>query len=129
VPETPLEAYLSTVRPDAHDAVRGLAVAIEAAETGLDCRVTYRMLVYTFSQRWHQWVVAVGVSKSTVNLRFLYGSELDDHAGILRAGTSTASQADFTTEDVIDGQLVSAYVREAVAKHPNKPQRRPVRAR
>ena len=113
--------YLATVRPDAHDTVRALAAAVDAAGVDFDCKVTYRMLVYTFGQRWHQWVVAIGVSKSSVNLRFLFGTELDDPAGILRAGTSTASQADFTAAADVDPELVTAYVREAVDRHPDKP--------
>lgn len=119
--ETPLEAYLPTVRHDARDTVRALVAAIEAVGAPFDCRVTYKMLVYTFGERWHQWVVAVGVSRSVVNLRFLYASELDDAAGILRMGSASAGQADFKTAADVDAELVTAYVREAVERHPNKP--------
>ena len=119
--ESPLKAYLPTVREDARETVRVLAAAVDAAGFDLDCKVTYRMLVYTFGQRWHGWVVAIGVSKSTVNLRFLFGTELEDPAGILRAGSSTAAQADFVTAADVDPALVTAYVREAAEKHPNRP--------
>ena len=117
--ETPLEAYLPTVREDARDTVRILAAAVQAAGIDFDCKVTYRMLVYTFGQRWHEWVVAIGVSKSSVNLRFLFGIQLDDPAGILRAGSTTAAQADFTSAAEVDAELVTAYVREAVEKRPS----------
>ncbi len=120
MPETPLESYLPTVRPDAHETVRTLAAAIDAADAGFDCRHTYKMLVYTFAQRWHQWVVAVGVSKAAVNLRFLYGKELDDPAGILRPGSTTAATADFGGATDVDTDIVTAYVREAVRKHPSR---------
>ncbi len=116
--ETPLDQFLATVRPDAHDTVRALVAAIEAAETGFDRRFTYKMLVYTFEGRWHRWVVAVGVSKAAVNLRFLHGKRLDDPAGILRPGSTTAATADFPSADDVDPALVTAYVREAVEKHP-----------
>ncbi len=116
-----LEDYLPTVREDAHASVRALAAAIDAAGVEFDCKITYKMLVYTFEQRWHEWVVAIGVSKSAVNLRFLFGTELDDPAGILRAGTSTASQADFASVEDVDPELVTAYVRAAADKHPNRP--------
>ena len=121
MPEAPLEAYLPTVRPDARETVRALADAIEAAGAPLDCKITYKMLVYTFDQRWHEWVVAIGVSKATVNLRFLYGTDLEDPAEILRVGTSTAAQADFSASRAVDAVVVQAYVLEAVDKHPNKP--------
>ena len=119
--ESLLEAYLPTVREDAHDTVRALVAAIEYAGAAFDSKVTYGMMVYTFGQRWHQWVVAVGVSKAAVNLRFLYATEMTDPAGILRIGTSTAGQTDFETAMDVDAKLVTAYVREAVERHPNKP--------
>jgi hypothetical protein len=115
--EGPLEAYLSIVRPEARDTVRALATAVDAAEAGFDCKLTYQMLVYTFDKRWHDWVVAIGVSKKTVNLRFLYGQRLDDPAGLLRAGSTTAAVIDFASADEVDPALVTAYVQEAVASH------------
>lgn len=121
MPETPLEAYLPSVREDARATVRSLARAVEAAGAELDCKVTYGMLVYTFAQRWHQWVVAIGVSKASVNLRFLYATELADPAGVLRMGTSTAGQWDFATVGDVDPDLVAAYVSEAIERHPNRP--------
>ena len=119
--EAPLEAYLPGVRDDARETVRALAMAIDAVGIEFDCKVTYKMLVYTFGRRWHEWVVAVGVSRSKVNLRFLYGTELDDPAGILRAGSSPAAQADYVRSQDVDAELVTAYVHEAVEQHPNRP--------
>ena len=113
-----LAEYLATIRPDARDTVAVLAAAVEAAEAGFDCKVTYRMLVYTYDARWHRWVVAIGVSRSAVNLRFLYGRELDDPAGILRPGSTTAATADFVRAEDVDTVQVVAYVREAAARHP-----------
>ena len=115
-----LDGYLGTVRPDARDTVRTLAHAIDAVGADFDRKVTYRMLVYTFDARWHHWVVAVGASKQVVNLRFLYGRLLDDPAGILRPGSTTAASADFASAAHVDPDLVSAYVREAVEKHPSR---------
>lgn len=120
MPERPLDAYLATVRPDARDTVAILASAVEAADAGFDCKVTYRMLVYTFDARWHHWVVAIGVSKAVVNLRFLHGKKLDDPAGILRPGSTTAATADFRSAEEVDPGLVTAYVREAATRHPSR---------
>jgi len=115
--DVPLDAYLATVRDDAHDTVRALAAAVEAADAGLDCRITYRMLVYAFDAKWHDWVVAIGVSKSAVNQRFLYGQRLRDPAGLLRPGSTTAAVIDYPSVEAVDGALVTAYVREAAALH------------
>jgi hypothetical protein len=117
LPEPPLEAFLATVRPDARDTVRALAAAVEAAGAPFDQRLTYGMLVYTLDSRWHHWVVAIGVSSKAVNLRFLYGQRLDDPAGLLRHGSTTAAVIDLVSGDELDPALVTAYVQEAVAKH------------
>ena len=76
------------------------------------------MLVYTFDARWHHWVVAIGVSRKAVNLRFLHGQQLDDPAGLLRPGSTTAAQIDYARREDVDPAIVTAYVREAAAKHP-----------
>ena len=120
MPDNPLDEYLATVRPDARETVRVLAAAVDAAGAGFDVKVTYRMLVYTFDARWHRWVVAIGVSKSAVNLRFLFGKDLADPAGILRPGSTTAATADFESAREVDPGIVTAYVREAVAGHPSR---------
>ena len=41
-------------------------------------------------------------------------------AGILRAGSSTAAQADFKAADDVDAALVTAYVHRAVEQYPHK---------
>ena len=119
--ESPLEAYLAAVRPDARETVAALAQAVDAAGEAFDCKVTYQMLVYTYAARWHEWVVAIGVSSKVVNLRFLHGQELDDPAGLLRPGSTTAAQIDYASLDDVDPAVVTAFVREAAQKHPNRP--------
>jgi hypothetical protein len=117
----PLETYLASVRPDAQPGVRRLAEAIDAAGAPFDRRFTYGALVYTFEQRWHDWVVAVSVTKKAVNLRFLYGRRMSDPARLMRPGSTTAATIDYPSADDIDPALVTAYVREAVALHPQRP--------
>ena len=121
--DVPIEAYLAMVRADAHDTVRVVTAAIAAAGADLDCKITYRMLVYTFDARWHHWVVAIGVSSKAVNLRFLYGQRLDDPAGRLRPGSTTAATMDLESVADVDAALITAYVTEAVAKHDRAPPR------
>ena len=116
--ETPLEAYLPTVREEAQPIVRALAAAVDAAGEGFDVKVTYKMLVYTLDAKWHQWVVAIGVTTRAVNLRFLHGKQLDDPAGLLRPGSTTAAQIDYRSLEEVDRSVVTAFVHEAAAKHP-----------
>lgn len=117
----PLEAYVASVRPDAQASVRRLAEAVDAAGAPFDRRSTYGAFVYTFGQRWHDWVVAISVTKKAVNLRFLYGQRMADPARLMRPGSTTAGTIDYASVDDIDPALVTAYVREAVAMHPHRP--------
>ena len=118
--ESPQDEYLATVRPDARETVRVLAAAVDAAGADFDVKVTYGMLVYTFDASWHRWVVAIGVSKSAVNLRFMFGQDLADPAGILLNGSTTEATADFKSAREVDPGIVTDYVREAVTGHPSR---------
>jgi hypothetical protein len=117
VPESPLAAFLATVRPEVHDSVRALAAAVDAAGVDFDQRFTYKMLVYTLDARWHHWVVAISVGSTAVSLRFLHGQSLADPSGVLRPGSTTAAFIDYPDGATVDAALVTAYVQEAVARH------------
>jgi hypothetical protein len=75
------------------------------------------MLTYTLGGNYREWICAIGVTKHAVNLRFLYGVMLDDPHDVLRAGTSILKTLDVPTLDAVDAQLVTDYVKEAVAKY------------
>ena len=99
------------MRPDAHDTVRALAAAVEAAGAAFDQRFTYKMLVYTLDARWHRWVVAISVNAKAVSLRFLFGQSLDDLAGVLRPGSTTAAFIDYPDGATVDAALVTPTCR------------------
>lgn len=115
--EAALEAYLPSVREDARETVRVLAAAVEATGEAFDCKISYRMLVYTFDARWHHWVVAIGVTSKAVNLRFLRGRQLRAPAGMLRPGSTTAAQVDYHSVDEVEPTMVTGLVRQAVVLH------------
>jgi hypothetical protein len=116
--ETPLESYLATVDPRFAPTVRALADALSVADPSLSSWIGYRMLMYARGSRKREWICAIGTSSKAAHLRFLHGDLLDDPAGVLRAGTSTLKTIDVTSAEHVDRDLVIAYVREAVAKHP-----------
>jgi len=118
MPESVVEDYLLTVREDARQVVRALAAAVDATGEPFDCKITYGMLVYTFDQHWHRWVVAIGVSAKVVNLRFLYGQRLTDASGRLRPGSTTAATVDYRSVEEVDRAEVIDLIRQAVAIHP-----------
>lgn len=116
--DRPIDALLERSRPEAHEQVRAIAAAVESAGDELEQRFTYQMLIYTLDARWKDWIVGIGVSKASVNLRFLHGDLLDDPAGVLRPGSSTLMTIDYAAGDEIDAELIRRYVAEAIEKRP-----------
>ncbi len=87
-----------------------------AAGADLDTRISYQMLTYAVAGDFRHWICAIGVSKKAVNLRFLFGSLLNDPAGRFRAGTSPILRTlDFASVEEVDEQMVTDYVRDAVS--------------
>jgi hypothetical protein len=113
----PLEEFLADQDPAARSVVIALDRAVRSATEGFDVAIKYHMLMYTFNVDWRTWVCAIGTSKSSVALRFLYGVMLDDPKKVLRAGTSVLMTWDFAFGDEVDERGVRTYVREAVARY------------
>ena len=113
----PLKEYLSSQSPAARPVVTALDRAIRGAEKRFDVAVTYHMLMYTLDMNWQTWVCAIGTSKSSVALRFLYGVLLEDPRHVLRPGTSVLMTWDFGFDDKVEERVVKAYVREAVSRY------------
>jgi hypothetical protein len=116
VAATALDAYLATVGPAAVPLVISLDKAIRTAHPKFDVAVKYRLLMYALDQDWHTWVCAIGVTKQSVGLRFLYGVLLDDPLHVLRAGSSVLKTWDFAFNDVPNAERVVDYVAEAVVR-------------
>lgn len=120
--ESARQVYISGVDPARVPIVEALdrAIgAIGAAGAGFDVAVKYRILMYAINGDWRHWVVSIDAHpKRGVALRFLNGTKLEDPGRLLRPGTSTLMTLDFASLDAVDADLVTAYVRDAVAKHP-----------
>ena len=117
--ESARQVYISGVDPARVPIVEALDRAIGAAGAGLDVAIKYRILMYAINGDWRHWVVSIDAHpKRGVALRFLNGTMLDDPGHLLRPGSSTLMTLDFATLDAVDADLVTAYVREAVAKYP-----------
>lgn len=111
------ESYLAGIDARFVPIVEALDSAIMRACADFDVAIKYRMLTYTLGQDYRHWICAIGVTKKTVCLRFLYGVMLDDPRGVLRAGTSILKTLDVASLEEVDAQLVTDYVTEAVGKY------------
>lgn len=116
--DSPRETFMATVEPRFVPIAVALADAVDAAGPTLASWYAYRMLVYGPQAHRREWVCAIGTSSRLVHLRFLHGDLLTDPEGRLRPGSSTLMTLDHTTLEQVDPEVVGAYVREAVAKHP-----------
>jgi hypothetical protein len=112
----PLEEYLASIDEWSHPTVRALDAAVRSVEPEFDIAVKYRLLMYTLEKKWREWVVAIGTTKNTVQLRFLWGVIMDDPRQVLRAGSSILMTWDFPDGAEVDAAAVAGYVREALAK-------------
>ena len=109
--------------------VRKVHKAVVAAGGGFDVAVKYQMLTYGLGGDWRHWVCAVDVGRSGfkgfqgkapakrgIHVRFLYGVLLDDPKRLLRSGSSILKTLDFASPAEVDASLVTAFVRDAVAR-------------
>ncbi len=113
----PREAFLSNAPPDFAAIVARLAALVEDSAPELTARLSYGMLTYVHGRDFRSWVVAIGVTSKVVSLRLLFGVLLDDPRGLLRHGTSSLANLDFTSLDQVDDATVRAFVSEAATNH------------
>lgn len=117
---SPLETYLESL--DAKRAAHApLAVELDrivrthGPQLVPDMR--YRILLYGIGGDYRTWVCAVEATTKGANLRFLFGSQLNDPQRRLRPGSATLSTLDFTSAAAVDEAIIAPYVQEAVARY------------
>ena len=129
VPAPALDDFLARIDPALAPGVRTLHEAVMASGTSFDAAVKYQMLSYAQGGDFRHWVCAVDVGRSgfksyqgaapakrALHVRFLYGVLLDDPQDLLRAGSSILKTLDFASPEEVDGPLVTAFVKDAVAR-------------
>lgn len=60
-----------------------LSDLIQQAADQLDEAVKWGLLTFTVDGNWHQWLCAIGTTKTAVKLMFHKGALLDDPSGLL----------------------------------------------
>ena len=116
-PASPLDEYLLAIDPAHAARVVELDALVRATAPELGAAVKYRMLTYAIGGNWWRWVCAISVTTKAVNLRLLYGTRLESGVGILRPGSSHLANLDVAPGAVLDADLVTRLVREAVDRH------------
>ncbi len=116
-----LEAFLASRYADDDGAarvMRQLDAAVRAAAPELVSAEKWRLHVYALDGDWRHWICGLNATRSAVCLRFRYGTLLPDPSGVMRVGSSTLTSWDLPRDATVDAAAVGAYVREAVARHP-----------
>ncbi|HYF95246.1 MAG TPA: DUF1801 domain-containing protein [Symbiobacteriaceae bacterium] len=112
-----LEAFVRDTGTQSEPVVRSLHRAISDAHPDIAAAVKWKQLTYALAGDYHHWICAIDVTKKAVSLRFHFGGLLDDPKDVFRAGSSKFLRTiDFASVDGLDPTLVTAYVRQAIAK-------------
>ena len=82
----PLDTYLVRIAAEARPLVVAIDDAVRKAYPDFDVAIKYQMLMYALHRDWGTWVCAVGATKHSICLRFLYGVLMSDPQRVLRAG-------------------------------------------
>lgn len=114
------DAYLETKDPCLTPLVRALDKDVMTAQPNLDSKVSQGMLTFGLDGDFHHWVCAIEATKSTVCLRFHFGTLLDDACGVhwLGSGKYLRSMR-YSSAAEIDHAVVREYVSDAVSKLPS----------
>jgi hypothetical protein len=111
-----VEEYLSPVAPE----LRAIATRIIEAVTahaGFDVAVKWRQLTFALDGDFEHWVCAVAAGKKQVQLKFHFGSMLDDHDQAFSPGDGKfIRKIVYAADDVVDARVIGQLVDEAVAK-------------
>ncbi len=113
------DTFLATV----DDKFVALVTEIDAAITGvsmdLEAYISYKMLMYRVGKKRSDWLIAIDVrGTKCVTLRFFKGIHLSDPDKLLRLGTTTIGNLDFTSFlSDIDKDNIATFTEQSIAWH------------
>jgi hypothetical protein len=124
-PETNIatrDTFLTTVDDKFTALVTEIDATIRDVSTDLEGYISYKMLMYRVGQKRSDWLIAIDVrGTKCVTLRFFKGIHLSDPNKLLRLGTTTIGNLDFTTSlTESDKDLIVDFTKQSVAWHANE---------
>ena len=129
-PETNIatrDTFLTTVDGKFTSLVTEIDATIRAISADLEGYISYKMLMYRVGVKRRDWLVAIDVrGTKCVTLRFFRGVHFLDTEKLLRLGTTTIGNLDFTTSlTSADKAQIADFTKQAIAWHAHESQGAP----
>jgi len=124
-PETNIatrDTFLTTVDEKYTALVTEIDATIRAISTELEGYISYKMLMYRVGQKRSDWLIAIDArGTKCVTLRFFKGVHFLDTEKLLRLGTTTIGNLDFTISlTETDKANIVDFTKQAIAWHTNE---------
>ena len=121
-PETNIatrDTFLTTVDGKFTALVTEIDATIRAVSSDLEGYISYKMLMYRVGQKRSDWLIAIDArGTKCVTLRFFKGVHFSDPDKLLRLGTTTIGNLDFTTSITsADKAQIADFTKQAIAWH------------
>ena len=116
------DTFLTTVDDKYTALVTEIDATIRDVSTDLEGYISYKMLMYRVGQKRSDWLIAIDVrGTKCVTLRFFKGIHFSDPDKLLRLGTTTIGNLDFTTSlTESDKDHIVDFTKQAIAWHANE---------
>ena len=121
-PETNIatrDTFLTTVDEVFTALVTDLDATIRAVSADLEGYISYKMLMYRVGVKRSDWLIAIDArGTKCVTLRFFKGVHFADPDKLLRLGTTTIGNLDFTASLTSDDKAhIADFTKQAIAWH------------
>jgi len=116
------DTFLTTVDDKFTALVTEIDATVRAVSSDLEGYISYKMLMYRVGQKRSDWLIAIDVrGTKCVTLRFFKGVHFADPDKLLRLGTTTIGNLDFTTSlTETDKKHIIDFTKQAIAWHANE---------
>jgi hypothetical protein len=113
------DTFLTTVDDKFRALVTDIDATIRDVSPDLEGYISYKMLMYRVGVKRRDWLVAIDVrGTKCVTLRFFKGVHFLDTEKLLRLGTTTIGNLDFTTSlTSADKAHIADITKQAIAWH------------
>jgi hypothetical protein len=116
------DTFLTTVDDKFRALVTDIDATIRDVSPDLEGYISYKMLMYRVGVKRRDWLVAIDVrGTKCVTLRFFKGVHFLDTEKLLRLGTTTIGNLDFTISlTETDKANIVDFTKQAIAWHTNE---------
>lgn len=113
------DTFLTTVDDKFRALVTDIDATIRNVSPDLEGYISYKMLMYRFGVKRRDWLVAIDVrGTKCVTIRFFKGVHFADPDKLLRLGTTTIGNLDFTASlTSADKAHIADFTKQAIAWH------------